>query len=102
MLSQRVDKETLVVLEVTAEPKVQWQHLESVKVWKAVDEQGQGLEAVKPPEAPKVPGGPGVVPMPPRPFVRMPPMGCVRRAMGGTQPSQVPIRFTLAAKPSKA
>lgn len=91
------DKETLVILEVTAEPKVQWQQLESVKVRKATDEQGQALEQVKPPEPAKGPGGVPMPPRPPPPF----PVGRMPGQAAGTPTYQVPIRFTLAEKPSK-
>src|SRR5207249_12081260 len=40
------EKETLVGLKVSPEPKIQWQQLVGVRVDKALDDQGQKLEPV--------------------------------------------------------
>jgi hypothetical protein len=58
MFGPPADGQTLIALEVTPEPKLQWQRLVSVRVDKAVDDQGQKL-----PQVTEGPGaGPGGVP----------------------------------------
>jgi hypothetical protein len=58
--------EILLALEVSLEPRLQWQQLVDVKVGKATDDQGQKLEQVAHTERPAIGlGGPGGFPVAP-------------------------------------
>jgi hypothetical protein len=52
--------ELVVDLEATPEPRLQWQTLESLRIVKAVDDQGQNLSEMVQTEVPPLPGAVGV------------------------------------------
>jgi hypothetical protein len=74
MFGPAADGQALLALEVTPEPKLLWQSLESVRVGKAVDDQGQKLTQVT--EDPTPGAGAAVPPAVPR-------MPAIRPGLGG-------------------
>ncbi len=88
--------EILLPLEVSPEPRLQWQGLQTVHIDKAVDDQGQNLTRITP-QVPAAPGffpggGPGVM----RPIAVRP-----VALWGGVHP-QVPVQFKKGEKAAKS
>jgi hypothetical protein len=87
--------EVLLVLEVSPEPRLQWQSLQSIHIDKALDDRGQSLTQI----IPQVPAGPGFAGGPPGMLVR----AAVRPVAlwGGVNP-QVPVQFKKGEKAARS
>lgn len=89
--TRRAD-EVALILQVTPEPKIQWQNLVAVRIDKAVDDQGQNLQAM----ADENPADPNVA-------IGRVAFVVARPGIGGpTIHQQVPVRLKRMAKASKS
>lgn len=102
MFAKAPEGEILVALEVSPEPRLQWQAFQSLRIEKAVDEQDQKLSQVIPQVEGGV-GGMGGIAMPfgpgaliARPAIGRPPM------MGGSLHQKIPLQLKKGAKAAKA
>jgi hypothetical protein len=87
----RTPKETVIVLEVSVEPRMAWQYGEELRIDKATDENGKDLTLVKPPAAPAPFVQPGAAPAAPR----LP-------TLPGSQANRIPVRFSIGEIPARA
>lgn len=89
--------EIVVPLEVSAEPRLQWQSFQSVRVDKAVDDRDQKLTQV-------VPQVEGVAAFNGNRVIGLPGGGVAmqRAGLGGVLDQQIPLRFKKGTKPAKA
>jgi hypothetical protein len=86
--------EVLLPLEVTPEPRLQWQSLQSIHIDKALDDRGQSLAQI----TPQVPGGPGFPGA--APGMMRPILGRPVALWGGVHP-QVAVHFKKGEKAAR-
>jgi hypothetical protein len=107
MFGDAPEGEIILALEVTPEPRLQWQGLQSVRIEKALDDQGQKLTQVTPqvpaPAAGIGAGGPGIAP----PAVAIQPAiaqagGGWGGGWGGGIHPTVPVQLKKGEKAAKA
>jgi hypothetical protein len=94
-LGPAADREILLPLEVTPEPRLQWQGFQAVHIDKAVDDQGQSLVQI----TPQVPAGPGFPGGPPG---MMRPVGVRPVALWGGVHPHVPVQFKKGQKAARS
>src|SRR6185437_12792105 len=97
MFGAAPEGEVILGLEVSPEPKLQWQGMQSIRIKKAVDDQDQKLSQVIP-QVPGAPAGAGF----PGGFA---PPGAVRPAIavwGGGTSQQIPVQLKKGEKAAKS
>ena len=103
MFGKAPEGELIVALEVSPEPRLQWQAFQSLRIDKAVDDQDQNLKQV----IPQVEGGVGglggiAVPAAPVGMILRPPAMVRPMGMWGSLHQTVPVQLKKGAKAAKS